>query len=136
MIVICGAPGSGKTTYVREHKGTNDLVVDVDMLFAALTLRPLYDKPERLLGKVLDVRDFVVEVLSPQWVVSSDPSKAYRAQMRGEFVAEVIVLETPAAVCLQRIHADPRREGETDWDQLVAKWWELYEADERDEVIK
>lgn len=136
MRVVCGAPGAGKTTYVREHKAGDELVVDVDMLFSALTLRPLYDKPEKLLGRVLDVRDFVIESLAPEWVISSDPSRAYREQMRREFGAEVIVLETPAAVCLGRINNDPRREGDTDWGQLVNTWWAMYEPDERDEVIR
>jgi len=55
--------------------------------------------------------------------------------MREKYGAEVVVLETPAAVCLARIEADGRPTAGNDWDGLVARWWEAYERDERDEVI-
>ena len=36
VFLVCGSPASGKTTYVAEHKRSNDLVVDVDYICAAL----------------------------------------------------------------------------------------------------
>lgn len=135
MTVVCGPPGAGKTTWVRAQRGRGDLVVDVDALFAALTLRERYDKPDALLPAVLDVRDYVIERLWPAWVISTNASWRYRQYMRTEFGARVVVLETPAEECLRRIAADPGREGRADWPLLVETWWQSYEADERDERI-
>lgn len=135
MTVVCGAPGSGKTTWVRSQMRRGELVVDVDHLFAGLTMRPLYDKPESLIGAVLSVRDHVIENLRPAWVTSSDPSAEYRAGMRERYGARVVVVETPAETCVERIRADARRDEGTDWEGLVMGWWGSYERDERDERI-
>jgi len=135
MIVVVGAPGSGKTTYVRERIRRGELVADVDLLFSALTMRPLYDKPEGLVGAVLSVRDHVIENLRPAWVISSDASREFRERMREVYEARVVVLETPADESVRRLLADPRRDEETDWPGLVAKWWGAYEPDGRDEIV-
>ena len=110
-------------------------MVDVDSLFAALTMRPLYDKPESLIGAVLSLRDHVIESYEPAWVISSDPTITYRTEMRERFGARVVVLETPADVCVERIAGDARRDEGTDWAGLVGKWWGAYERDGRDEVV-
>lgn len=132
MKVVIGPPGAGKSTYVRERMKFGDLVVDVDELFRALTLRPMWEHPPMAINAVLSVRDHVIENLRPAWVVSTNARADYREGMRERYEAEVVVLETPAAVCLARIEADGR-EGE--WGERVARWWEEYERDERDEVI-
>lgn len=136
MTVVCGAPGSGKTSWVRSQIRRGEMVVDVDSLFAALTMRPLYDKPESLIGAVLSLRDHVIESYEPAWVISSDPTITYRTEMRERFGARVVVLETPADVCVERIAGDARRDEGTDWAGLVGKWWGAYERDGRDEVVR
>lgn len=56
VIIVYGPPCSGKTTYVLENKGVNDIVVDMDRLYEAITLLPRYHKPDRLKANVLAVR--------------------------------------------------------------------------------
>ena len=34
---VTGAPGSGKSTYVREHHGDNDIIYDFDLMAQAIT---------------------------------------------------------------------------------------------------
>jgi len=135
MRLVVGPPGSGKSSYVRERVKFGEMVVDVDELFRALTLRPMWEKPPQLIGAVLAVRDYLIESFEPAWVISSNAERGYREGMREKYGAEVVVLETPAAVCLARIEADGRPTAGNDWDGLVARWWEAYERDERDEVI-
>lgn len=132
MRLVVGPPGSGKSSYVRERVKFGEMVVDVDELFRALTLRPMWEKPPQLIGAVLAVRDYLIESFEPAWVISSNAERGYREGMREKYGAEVVVLETPAEVCLARIEADGR-EGE--WGPRVARWWEEYERDERDEVV-
>ena len=35
--IICGPPGSGKTTFVQKHMQPGDLIIDMDAIVAALT---------------------------------------------------------------------------------------------------
>jgi 5-methylcytosine-specific restriction protein A len=133
MIVVIGAPGSGKTSYVRERVKYGEMVVDVDLLFNALTMRPMWDHPVQLMNAVLTARDYLIENYEPAWVISTNAGRDYRDYMREKYGAEVVVMETPAAVCLERIAADGRPDG--DWEGLVARWWEEYEPDSRDEVV-
>ncbi len=132
MIVVIGPPGSGKSTLVRERMKWGDLVVDVDELFRALTLRPMWEHPPMAINVVLTVRDYLIESFEPAWVVSTNARADYREGMREKYGAEVVVLETPADVCLARIEADGR---EGDWGERVTRWWGEYEADARDEVV-
>lgn len=135
MKLVIGPPGSGKSTWVRERVKYGEMVVDVDEMFRALTMRPLYEKPPQLIGAVLSIRDHVIENFAPAWVISSNAGRDYREGMREQYGAEVVVLETPAEVCLARIAADGRPAAGNDWEGLVARWWEAYERDERDEVV-
>lgn len=132
MRVVIGPPGAGKSTYVRHAMKYGELVVDVDELFRALTLRPMWDHPAPAINAVLTMRDHIIENYRPAWVISTNAGRDYREGMRERYEAEVVVMETPAEVCLARIEADGR---EGDWGERVTRWWAEYEADERDIVI-
>ena len=45
---VYGAPCSGKSTFVRENKGNSDLLVDIDLIWQAVTGGALYEKPDAL----------------------------------------------------------------------------------------
>ena len=141
VTVVCGPPGAGKTTYVRERAVAGDLIVDVDTLFAALSGQPLYQKPPLLLPYVLAARDGALGRLergpAPAWVITQGVTAAERETLRARFAAEVVVLETPAITCLERIALDERRAGQLDeWLPRVLRWWREYEPSEADTVVK
>lgn len=144
VYVVCGPPGSGKTTYVTGRKRTGDLVVDLDALFAALSGEAWYDKSSNLLPVVLDVRDWIVENIPSwnkagrfynAWAITSNPETRHRlARKLG--AKEVVVIETSYHECLARIGNDERRRKYLDhWTPLVQKWWDKYEPDPADTVI-
>lgn len=134
--VIAGPPGSGKTTWAKQNARRGDAIVDVDALFAALSGRALYDKPENLLPLVLAVRDTAVAHLADGWsrdayVITADGRRDVMQQLREQLGAELIVLEVDAVTCKQRLSDDPQRDSTTDWAALVDKWWRLYADDNR-----
>ena len=42
--LVCGLPGTGKTTYVKEHIGVNGLCYDLDAIAAALRLKSPHEE--------------------------------------------------------------------------------------------
>lgn len=134
VTLVCGPPGSGKTTYVKERMQPGDLVVDMDAIYSALSGLPWYNKPPELLPFVAAARDAVIERLQRPsnvrhaWVIATAPKKAEREELRRKLQAEVIILDVSAEECKRRIRQDLRRaEQAVGWDLLIDKWWEEYE---------
>ena len=143
IFMVCGSPGSGKSTYVDRHRKPGDLVYDFDVLASALTGLPMYQAPDSVARYVNTLRDALVLTAcqSPPtqkfWFVLGAPSKGERNRYRRKLAAETIVIETPAEVCKQRIANDPRRADQVDlWDQLVDRWWASYQRSELDRVVE
>lgn len=130
--VIAGPPGSGKTTYAMQRMVQDDVLLDVDLLYVALSGRAMYDKPVSLLGLVLGVREFAVNWLAERghygdaYVITASGSRAEHERLRYLLDGELIVLEVNAAICKQRIANDPRRQGQDIWPALVDEWWSEY----------
>ena len=140
VTVVCGPPGSGKTSYVEERRKWGDLTVDLDAIYQAITGLPMYETPLALLPFVTAARDALVDRLSrpaPEvkraWVIQGGARQEDREryQTRG---ASVVVLAVPEDECLRRISKDVRRSGGPDagvgkvarWQPLVERWWREY----------
>ena len=49
VFLVYGAPGAGKTTWVRENAERDDLILDIDRLWEAVCLSDRYHKPPRFI---------------------------------------------------------------------------------------
>jgi len=128
--VVCGPPGAGKTTYVREHAQPGDLIIDLDALYQAIGNADLHQHPAALMPFACEARDALVHRLSRRsdlrhaWVITTAPKKNER-QRYTDAGADVIVLDTPAEVCQQRTRDRPSM---AEWAQAIARWWTEYET--------
>lgn len=137
VVIVAGPPGSGKTTYVAKHKHAGDLVVDMDLLYQALTGGlPMYDKPDCLLPFVCEARDAVMARLARAsqvrraWLITGKAYLGELMQLKDQLGAErVMVLEVSPNECLRRIRDDPRRSARWQlWEPLVRQWWERWQT--------
>lgn len=143
VILVCGPPGSGKTTYVRDHKRTDDVVIDVDALVAALTLGPWYEKTPQVLRIALDVRDYLIDrmmrssEIARWWLITSEAdSEKRRALALRTKASTVYVIETSALECMRRIRNDERRESSAAlWDDIIRRWWNTYQRNDGETAI-
>lgn len=136
IILVTGPPAAGKSTYVRRHHRAGELVLDLDEIFAAVSLLDPHAPKGGLLRCAIGMRRWAAK-----WVAEQSASTIRRAWLLSTAATEVerrravpvqylgiglVVLETPAEICVGRIQT----EGRTDWGRwqhLITDWWDRYE---------
>ena len=143
VTVVCGPPGAGKTTYVRERTRWGDLIIDLDAIYMAIGGQGDHQHAIGLVPFALVVRDALYRKLETTvvdvrqaWVITSGAKQTARDALRQRLGAHVVVLEAGPNECARRIHADGSRVAKDAQVALVTKWWREYRTDERDECIK
>lgn len=124
--VISGFPASGKTTYVANHVGANDLVYDYDALMAAITGQPFWSLThdrseyiEDILYHVLIARGRRDPAIGTLWIIRTVPSPQFRCTLAGLDVTYYYMNAT-VGECLQRINSQAGRENaNTDYFGLL-----------------
>ena len=140
VVLVCGPPGSGKSTYVAWARKWGDLVVDYDALLSALSGLPMYEKPAGLRGFAAIARDAVIarirgSEVGRAWVISSAAGLATRERFRSAFGAQVVVLEVSAAECAAHVRGDSARSGQAEETAKLAEaWWRDYRRSSLDTV--
>ncbi len=91
---------SGKSTYVMKYKQRDDLVVDVDSIFSAITGMSGYDKPNALLTNALAVRDILLDNIRTRygkwnnaWIIGGYADIYMRDKIINELGAEPILIK-------------------------------------------
>src|SRR5262245_56607675 len=83
MYVVCGPPGSGKSTYVNQARQPGDLVWDFDAIADTLARTPTHPRPPHVTSCVYALRGTFLRYLaaSPDltaYVIITDPDEARR----------------------------------------------------------
>jgi 5-methylcytosine-specific restriction protein A len=134
VIVVCGPPASGKSTYINARRAVGDLVWDHDAMMMALTGIDSHERSDRsksLLHYVFAMRDaFYAEALRNNsaervWIIESCPTENDRQRLRQRFDAKIVLLDTPEEVCAQRIV-----ERGPGWEAPLALWFKRYREDQ------
>ncbi len=109
LTVVCGRPMAGMAEYVAEKRGSNDLVVDLEVL-AFNEGKNIFElsKPERN-GLIRKRNEILAKFMRGEtrhdngWLVVTAGRPEYREfwQSKG---AEVLVINTPSDVCQRRIN--------------------------------
>lgn len=114
--IVCGAPGSGKSTFIREHAAAGDLIVDFDNIRQSIGATRYDDNPHTL-RQVFRIRDEMLRSLCRRnegeaWLAIMAPTDGERrAWCRALGRATIHSIDTPPDECKRRIDMDPTREG-------------------------
>ena len=141
VTVVCGPPASGKSTYVEEHKGDGDLVIDLDVIASRLAGTGLHSWGSKWVGEALRQRNEMLAFLHRQeafkwkraWVVVAEPEAAKRQWWVDKLGASrIVVVETPADTCEARMMVDEDRAMRAG---NARQWWTAYTRRNGDEIV-
>lgn len=135
VFIICGAPGSGKTTYASQHHQPGDLIVDMDTIVAALTgdetAHPDY---ENILDVAIAVRNTLYNIIengTGDWkrafVITSSMDDGAVIALAKQLHATVHYMETTKDECKRRIANDKTRQDKELFYNLVDEWFKNHE---------
>lgn len=133
VYVVHGPPLSGKSTYVQEHKGPNDIVFDFDLIMSALSGLPVHQHNDNLIGYVLDIRDLIInrlrheDKLDAAWIIVTTIRPRLRQALSGIDV-KYIELSVDEATARRRLRNDPDGRDIAVWDQVIDKHFQAAEA--------
>jgi len=107
-----------------------DLVVDLDELLAALSLQPVHTDVPSVLQFAWEARDAIIERMSRDsqcrraWIIDATAdSKRFSEYKR--LHADIIVLDTPLDVCIERLSTRPEasrlQQAARDWHAQAAQ---------------
>lgn len=134
IYLVYGSPLSGKKTFVRQNMQRGDLVIDMDLLYEAVSMQPVYDKPNNLLSNVLGLRDQLIDNIKTRygkwhcaWIIGGYEDKYRREQLANNLGAELIFCDVSKDECLARLETDEAlRCRKDEWTRYIDKWFERY----------
>lgn len=134
VCIVYGPPFAGKKTYVRQSLHRGDIVVDMDMLYAAVSGLPYYDKPDSLLRNVAGLHNVLIDNIKTRygkwesaWVIGGYADKYKRERLATDLGAELIYIKASKEECLERLAVDQDRQYRRDeWQGYIEKWFERY----------
>lgn len=136
VYLVYGSPLSGKTSWALKNKGSNDLLLDIDMIWQCITGADLYIKPDALKQNVFLLRDAMLDQIKTRtgkwqnaYVVSSSARKGDRERMLTMLQAEEVFIDTSRKECLRRLYADNSRTTVVkEWEGFIDKWFKEFQS--------
>jgi energy-coupling factor transporter ATP-binding protein EcfA2 len=135
VVLVCGPPAAGKSTWVKAQAGPADRIIDLDQLCRSLGSRARYDHPQRVrqLAKAMrrSLEDKAAEHPGRTWVIRSLPKAEDRAAVAERLNARVVMHAVPADEAIARARGDQR----PPWtEEVIRGWWDNYQPSPVDET--
>lgn len=122
VYIVYGSPCSGKTTWVRENAGKNDIVLDMDSIWDCISINDKTCKSNRLKQNVFGIRDCIMDQIRMRvgkwqnaFVIGGYPNKYERERIADLLGAELIFIDTEQETCMSRAPNEEWRGFISDW---------------------
>ncbi|MEG0297673.1 MAG: HNH endonuclease signature motif containing protein [Clostridium sp.] len=135
IYIVYGAPMGGKHTYIKDNITPGDIVVDMDKLYEAVSLQPIYNKPDNLKYNVLSIRNLLIDNIKTRygkfntaWVVGGYPNKFDRERLANELGAELVYIDADKKDCYYRLEYcnDYRQDHKEEWKGYIDNWFDEF----------
>ena len=144
IVMVCGAPGSGKTTFVELNKAKDDIVFDLDQIIMELTNTPIYQSREpSVLETAFQERNKRLEALQGKeitetiwFVVSAAKTKDRNKWKRLLNPVRTYIIKPDMNTCVDRVLADWRRsEIMGQHTKAISRWFAHFDLQPGETVI-
>lgn len=134
VYLVYGSPLSGKTSFVQRAKGNSDLVIDIDLIWQAITGGERYKKPPALKQNMFGVYNCLIDMVRTRyprtgweraWIITGGAVKPMREKLLRDLGAEPIFIDTPKEECLRRLANDTERDRD-EWSKYIEQWFKDY----------
>lgn len=135
VFLVYGSPCAGKSTYVRENANIGDLIVDLDLIYKAISPAPLYQHTEQIKRVAFGVRDYLYDQIrirngswNTAWIIAGMPRKDERERLAARLGASLILVESTKEECYKKLlSANDGRDLDA-WRDYIDKWFLDYQA--------
>lgn len=133
--IVCGSVGSGVDEYIKSLIKPNDVFIDYDSIYQAISGCDKYIKPKALYPYVNKIRDFIIKIFSQKTKVNN----IYIAMYTGEIAkiqamqstfkdSEVIILKKSKESAYRNCrNCRKMLNTSINWNILIEKWHEDFE---------
>lgn len=130
VYIVYGPPCAGKNTWVKENSDPDDLIVDIDRLYAAIRCERCdqFDKPSAIKNNAFALRDTLFDNIRTRYgrwqnayIIGGFPNKAERERLEAKLSASSIFINTPKEICLERAKTKP-----SEWKSYIHNWFERH----------
>ena len=134
VYIVYGAPLSGKTTFVQENATEKDIIIDIDRIYTAVSIAPLYCKPAEVKGVVFKIKELLLELVKTRYgkwenayIIGGLPLESERERLVQEIGADdVVFIDTPKEVCEARLQAMSNGRNKKEWQRYIDDWFERW----------
>lgn len=130
---VYGAPCSGKSSWVNANKGNSDLIIDIDLIWQAVTGGRKYFKPDALKLCVFQIHKDMLDMAKTRlgrweraFIVTGGAHKGQRERQLAELGAEAIFIDTDKETCKQNLFYDTERDQKL-WSKYIDDWFNVYQ---------
>ncbi len=133
VYIVYGSSCSGKTTWVNENKGNNDIVLDIDSLWEYVSGKPRYVKPNAYKDLVFALwREYLdqIKMRTGYWdnayIITTEPLSTKRNVMANSYGAELIHIDTPKEQCLQNLYNNPQGRDCQTYEKYITNYFDMF----------
>lgn len=138
VYIVYGSPCAGKSSWVREVAGENDLVVDMDSIWQMISINDRYIKPAGLKSVAFELRDKIYDIIkyrSGKWrnafIITGGALKGDRDRLMQRVGAdELIFIDTSEEECIKRMGSRfVDEEIKQRWIGFISDWFSKFQPE-------